>query len=282
MFSAIRLMALGIALALVGSTEPPPAIASDRTCAQMEQFLRKGRIGTLHEIPKGITLPKRATIEYENEQHDAAIQTIDITKPINETPDGPELNFRDSWKYNVAGYELAKILELNMVPPYVERNAGGQQASFSWWVNDAMMESERVKKKIEPPDQDAWNKQMYAVRVFHELIYDTDPNLTNLLITKDWQIWIIDSTRAFRLMRDLRRPKNLVQCDRKLLARIRGLDKNTLKAKLSRWLTDREIDGLVARAAKITEFFDRQIAAQGEAAVLYDLPRASQACGVGL
>jgi hypothetical protein len=123
---------------------------------------------------------------------------------------------------------------------------------------------------------------MYAVRVFHELIYDTDPNLTNLLITKDWQLWIIDCSRAFRMMKELRNSKNLTQCDRKLLARIRGLDKNTLKPKLSRWLTDREIDGLVARAAKIAAFFDREVAAKGEAAVLYDLPRTSQACGVGL
>ena len=34
---------------------------------------------------------------------------------------GTELNFRDTWKFNVAGYELAKMLQLNMVPPYVER-----------------------------------------------------------------------------------------------------------------------------------------------------------------
>ena len=278
MVGAIRPVALALGLALAGCAQESPG----RTCAQMEQFLRKGRIGTLHDIPKGSTLPKRAAIEYDGATHDAAIQTVDVTKPVNETADGPELNFRDSWKYNVAGYELAKMIELNMVPPYVERNAGGQAGSFSWWVNDAMMEAERLRKKIDPPDQDAWNKQIYAVRVFHELIYDTDPNMTNLLITKDWQIWIIDFTRAFRMMKDLRNAKNLTQCDRKMLARIRGLDKNSLKPKLSRWLTGPEIDGLAARAAKIAEHFDREIASHGEAAVLYDLPRASQACGVGL
>ena len=280
---AIRPVALGLGLALVGSAQQSSGTPPGRTCAQMEQFLRKGRIGTLHEIPKGTTLPKRATIDYENASHDAAIQTVDVTKPFNETADGTELNFRDSWKYNVAGYELAKMLELNMVPPYIERSAGGQTGSFSWWVEGTMMESERIRKKIDPPDQDAWNKQIHAVRVFHELIYDTDPNMTNLLITKeDWQIWIIDFTRAFRMMKDLRHPRNLTQCDRKLLARIRGLDKSGVKTKLSRWLTGPEIDGLIARAAKIAEHFDREIAAQGEAAVLYDLPRASQACGVGL
>ena len=129
---------------------------------------------------------------------------------------------------------------------------------------------------------DSWNKQMYAVRVWHELTYDTDPNLTNLLITKDWQLWIIDFTRAFRLFKDVRERKNLVQCDRRLLAKLRTLDKDQLKEKLSRWLTKSEIDALAARAVKITEFFDKEVAAKGEGAVLYDFPRTQQACGTGL
>ena len=113
------------------------------------------------------------------------------------------------------------------------------------------------------------------------LIYDTDPNLTNLLITKDWQLWIIDFTRAFRLYKELREPRNLVQCDRKLLAKLRSLDRNMLKEKLSRWLTNAEIDGIVIRAGIIAGFFDKKTA-RGEDSVLYDFPRSQQACGAGL
>jgi hypothetical protein len=114
------------------------------------------------------------------------------------------------------------------------------------------------------------------------LIYDTDPNLTNLLVTKDWQLWIIDFTRAFRLHKDLRDPQDLVQCDRKLLAKIRALDKDTLNQKLSHYLRTSEIGAMVARAAKITEFFDKEVAAKGEGAVLYEFSRTSQPCGAGL
>jgi hypothetical protein len=248
----------------------------------MEEFLREGKIGRQKNIPKGITLPTRATLEYNGVQHDAAVQTVNIAKTSFQTVKGTELNFKDYWGYNVAGYELAKILELNMVPPYVERKVGGTSASLSWWINDAMMESDRKSRNMEPPDLDSWNKQMYAVRVWHQLIFDTDPNLTNVLITKDWQIWIIDCSRAFRMNKNLRDPKDLVQCDRKLLAKLRALDKDVLKEKLSHWLTKSEIEGLVARAAKIVEFFDKETAAKGEGAVLYDIPRTSQACGTGL
>jgi len=260
----------------------PAAWAENLTCSEMEEFMRLGKIVQKKDIPKGITLPTRATLEYNGRRHDAAVQTVDISKASYQTAKGTELNFRDFWGYNVAGYELAKILELNMVPPYVARNVGGNQAALSWWIDDSMMEIDRKNRKMDPPDLDSWNKQMYAVRVWHQLIFDTDPNLTNLLITKDWQIWIIDFTRAFRLRKDLRDPKDLVQCDRKLLAKLRTLDKDELNQKLSHWLNKSEIDALVARAAKIVNFFDKEVAAKGEGAVLYDFPRTSQACGTGL
>lgn len=271
------------ALALAGVLSCwPVASAQSLTCAQMEEFLRLGKIGQQKSIPKGITLPTRAKLEYNGVEHDAAVQTVNIAKPSFQTSKGTELNFKDYWGYNVAGYELAKMLELNMLPVYVERKVGGQQASLSWWVNDSMMEIDRKNRNMEPPDLDSWNKQMYAVRVWHQLIYDTDPNLTNILIAKDWQIWIIDCTRAFRTHKDLRDTKDLVQCDRKLLAKLRTLDKDMLKEKLSRWLTKTEIEALAARSAKIVEFFDKETAAKGEGAVLYDFPRTSQACGTGL
>ena len=260
----------------------PPASAQSLTCSQIEEFLRLGKIGQQKNIPKGITLPTRATLEYNGVQHDAAVQTVNIAKPSFQTTKGTELNFKDYWGYNVAGYELAKILELNMVPPYVARKVHGQDASVSWWVNDSMMEIDRKNRHMEPPDLDSWNKQMYAVRVWHQLIYDTDPNLTNILISKDWQIWIIDCSRAFRLSKDLRDPKDLVQCDRRLLAKLRTLDKDMLKEKLSHWLTNSEIQALAVRAVKIVDFFDKETAAKGEGAVLYDIPRTSQACGTGL
>lgn len=280
---AIRALAVSLlTLACSLVSRPATAEVQSLTCAEMEEFLRLGTIGAQRSIPKGITQPRRAPVEYKGMKHDAAIQSIDISKTSYQTARGTELNFRDSWKYNVAGYELAKILELNMVPPYVERPVAGQPGSLSWWVDDAMMELDRKQHNLAVPDTEPWNQQMYAVRVWHELIYDTDPNLTNLLITKNWQLWIIDFTRAFRLYKEIGDPKNLVQCDRKLLAKLRALDRDLLRAKLSRWLTKSEIDALVARAGKIVAFFDKAVAAKGEGAVLYDFPRSQQACGVGL
>jgi len=67
-----------------------------------------------------------------------------------------------------------------------------------------------------------------------------------------------------------------------LLAHLRTLDASMLRGKLSPWLTKSEVNCLVARACKIVSFFDKEAAAKGEDAVLYDFPRSQQACGAGL
>ena len=121
-----------------------------------------------------------------------------------------------------------------------------------------------------------------AARIFHELIADTDFNMTNVLITKDWRIWMIDFSRAFRTTTTVNNPKELTRADRTLLTRMRELTLDGVQQALGRWLTKSEIEGLMARRAQIVQFFDNAIAAKGEAAVLYDLPRTSETCGAGL
>ena len=155
------------------------------------------------------TAPSRALLDNGTLQHEASIQTVDIKKTTFEGSRDTELNFRDAWQVNVAGYELAKMLRLNMVPPYVERRVAGKDASVSWWINDAMMEKDRFQKKIQPPQPMKWNEQLYAARIFHELIADTDFNMTNILIAKDWRIWMIDFSRAFRMTKTIINPKQL-------------------------------------------------------------------------
>jgi len=103
---------------------------------------------------------------------------------------GTELNFVDSYKYNIAAYELAELIGMDdMVPVYVERKWEGNTGSLSWWLPVKMDEVERHKQKLTAPDADAWNNQMYKVRVFDQLVADTDVNLTNVLIGENWQIW---------------------------------------------------------------------------------------------
>ena len=242
------------------------------TDEQIEKFLQNGKIVSLKAINAGITNTHRAKLIEGEFEHDAHVQCINESKATFQGTQGSEINFRDTWEFNVAGYRLGRILGLDdMIPMSVERKVNGNSCAVTWWLDNSMMETDRIKKKFSAPDGDKWNLEMYVVRVFDQLIYNTDRNLTNLMIDPEWRIWMIDHTRAFRLYTSLKEKKNLVRCDRKLLEHLRALDVEKLKT-LKPYVNDGEIKGLLARSKLIVKFFDDEVKQKGEEAVLYDRP----------
>jgi hypothetical protein len=248
----------------VAADEPTP------TKEQIKQFLMTAKVVNSREAAKGITHTQRLTLSDGTITHDASFQSIDEHKPVKQLAMGTELNFVDSYKYNIAAYTLAELIGMdNMLPVYVERKWKGETGSLSWWLPVKMDEAERHKQKLTAPDADAWNNQMYKIRVFDQLVSDSDPNLTNVLIGENWQIWRIDFTRAFRFNKDVKEPKDLVRCDRQLLEKLKALDGNELTEKTKKYLTKDEVKAVMARRDKIVAQFQKMIAEKGENEVLY-------------
>jgi hypothetical protein len=241
------------------------------TKEQIKQFLLTAKIVGSKPSKKGITHTSRLTLSDGTLTHDASFQPIDEHKTSITMANGRTVyNFVDSYKYNIAAYALAELVGMDdMVPVYVERKWNGNPGSLSWWLAVKMDEVERVQQKLEPPDPDAWDKQMYKLRVFDQLVYDDDPNLTNVLITEDWKIWRIDFSRAFRLYKDLRNPSDLVRCDRQLFEKLKTLDANELAGKTQHSLTKDEVKAVMARRDKIVAKFQTMISEKGESEVLY-------------
>jgi hypothetical protein len=253
------------AYSVVASDEPN--LSKD----QIKQFLLNAKVVSSRHTSKGITSPWRLTLTDGTLTHDARFQTINEHKTEMKSSTGrTEFNFVDSYKYDIAAYVLAELLGLDdMLPVTVERKWGGNSGALSWWLPVKMDEVERHKQKLTSPDADAWNNQMYKIRVFDQLIYDTDANLTNVLIGPDWKIWRIDFTRAFRLYKELRDPKDLVRCDRHLLEKLKALDANELSERTKQYLTKEEVKGVMARRDKIVAYFQKLISEKGESEVLY-------------
>jgi len=241
------------------------------TKEQVKQFLQTAEVIKSKPSSKGITHPWRLTLSNGAITHDASFQSIDEHKSEMKLASGKvEIDFVDSYKYNIAAYQLAELVGLDdMLPVYVERKWQGKTGSLSWWLPAKMDDVERVEKKIEPPDPDKWNKQMYRIRVFDELVYDTDPNLTNVLIGEDWTVWRVDLSRAFRKNKDLRAPKNLVKCDRQLLEKLKALKADELAGETKGYLTKDEVNAVMARRDKIVATFQSLIAEKGEKEILY-------------
>ena len=247
------------------------AMAADVSLEQKEQFLLTARVVEQKGLSMGVTNSSKATMADGTLTHAAHVQTINESKSTYTTVRGTELNFRDSYKYNVAAYELAKMLDLtHMVPPSVERRISGNQAALTWWVDDVQMtELDRFKKKLSAPDQNRWNKQMNVVHAFDQLIYNTDRNLGNLVITNQWDIWMIDHTRAFRMASKCNNLKMVRHIDRELLEKMRALDAKAVYSRLSKYLTKPEISGLLARRDELVRYIDGMISERGEEAVLF-------------
>ena len=138
------------------------------------------------------------------------------------------------------------------------------------WVEGTLMETERLKRGLTPTDLEYWNRQMFKVRLFHNLTCNTDFNNTgNILSDPDSRIYLIDHSRAFRTTKKLISEGDLRRFSRSLLEGLRGLDKKVLDEKLGRWLSKRQIEGLLARRDLLLQRAERLVAGGDPAAVLY-------------
>jgi hypothetical protein len=248
------------------------AQAQTLTREQMAEFLSTARIVSARDIPKGVTQPVRLTLTDGTMTHDAAFSTIDERIGIMRFKTGRvELDFVDSYKHNVAAYRLAVLLGMDdMMPVTVERSWKRQAGSLAWWLDAEWDEEERRKQKLNPPDPVAWGRQVARMRVFAQLVADTDRNLGNMLISRDWKLWMIDFTRAFRRTHDLQEPSGLTRCERQLLARMRALTTEQVREALHPYVGGAEVDAVIARRDSIVAFFEKRAAERGDASAYYD------------
>jgi len=146
----------------------------------------------------------------------------------------------------------------DMIPPSVARYHAGHAAAWTWWVENVLMdEGERLKKNTTGPDKDKGARQTLIMRVFEQLIANTERNVGNILYDKDWNLWLIDHTRAFRLQKELLKPEMLDKCDRQFLNALRGLNYEMLRAELSSCLQPSEIRAILKRRDVIVAHFDK-------------------------
>lgn len=246
-----------------------PAAAAPATDAEIEKFLKDARVGRTRSAGKGVTNSLRVTLTDGLLTHDAHIQVIDERKATGPSAKGTELNFRDSWAFNVAAYRIDRLIGLNLVPVSVERDWRGKSGAYTWWVDDVLMdEGERLKKKIQPPDPASWTQTMQLVRIFDQLIMNVDRNMGNLVITKDWRVWAIDHTRAFRLHKTLSKPESVTRCDRQVLEGLKALNASVLEREVGKYLTGWEREALLARRDAIVAIIEK-----GGPGMLFDRKR---------
>ena len=241
------------------------------TTAEMETFLLKARITDKRDAGAGVTGSLRVTLSDGKVTHDAHVQSVDIAKPVFEAGDHTELNFKDTYRFNIAAYRLARLLEINTVPMSVERNVDGKSAAVTWWVDDVKMsEKDRLAKQTMGPNPLRTSNQIQLMHIWDELIQNRDRNMGNILWTSDWTMWMIDHTRAFRLGKDLLKPEDLTRCDRALLTRLKALTDDSIEKAVGDSLMKGERQAVLERRDRIVKIIEDRAKRVGEGAVLFN------------
>lgn len=248
--------------------DPAPALSA----AEMEAFLLEAELTDIRDAGAGVTGSQRASASDGRLTHDVHIQSVDIRRSRFVARGARvELNFRDSYLYNIAAYRLAVLLGIDNVPMSVLRRVDGRPAAVTWWVDDvAMTEGERVDQRAMGPDPARTSRQFYTQYVFDELIQNRDRNRGNTLWTTDWKMWLIDHTRAFRQDVELTKPDQLQRIDRELLDALRVLTAEAVDAALGDVLSGGERSSVMRRRDLLLQHFDDRIARFGERGVVLD------------
>jgi hypothetical protein len=252
----------------IGPDGQPLPFKSD---AELLDFLRTAKVRGIKDIGTGITNPKKMKLVKDGIVANAVYRDVSEDKIRASIGGSTEMFFRDEATFEPAAYEFSLVVGLPWVPPAIKRSYGATDGSVQVWLEGVTQYTDIQKKNIEPPDRIRWSKQLHVMRVFDNLVYNTDRNQGNMLVDKHWRLWLIDHTRAFRRQEDLRTPDLLIQCDRGFLERLRNLNENLVREKMKKYLRSAEIDALFVRRRKIVEHFDQLIRERGETLVLFNL-----------
>ncbi|HEY2433986.1 MAG TPA: hypothetical protein VGI12_15030 [Vicinamibacterales bacterium] len=243
-----------LALCLVAASQG----ASVRTWigreATIEAHLAGAGVVRLEDVGTGVTRPRRAFL-------DPPEPVASLTWKV--VPPGYNRGHWESYKSEIAAYELDRLLELEMVPPAVEREIGGETGAAIMWV-DGVKSVKQTGGRV--PSEPIWGQAVRRMQMFDNFIGNPDRNAGNILIGRPGELILIDHSRAFVTADRL--PFAFDRVDATLWERMSAVTREELAGRLGRWLDGRAIDAMLARRAAMAARVDKLIRKKGRAVVI--------------
>jgi hypothetical protein len=224
--------------------------------AAIEEFMRTAEILKMEDVPIGVTKPRRAVFAPGGPVGRAAWKAL---QPSYRS------GYRESYKAEIAGYLLDRMLDMHMVPPVVERKIGNPGAMVYWIENIKPWDKNKPPAGPEPN----WSRQVSRMKMFDQLIANIDRNAGNILYDGDWHIFLIDHSRAFIEKKDLKGLQAPSRIDKALWTKMDALTAESLQAALGAWLSAKEIEALLARRDRMREAINKSVATNGAANVFF-------------
>jgi len=239
---------------------------------ELEEFLKTAEITEHGDIGEGVTKPTWLLLK----KGDMEI------KGAWKNPRGMRQGHLEGWQYEIAAYEMDKLLELYMVPPTVERKFRRKRGSLQLWVDKGYSELEIMEQNIKVPRSklDNKSKMKYLARAFDSLIGNDDRTQQNILYTKDWRMILIDHSRAFRSGRkytkNLMYGKNGIKGEmlfkrlpRAFVEKVKELNFKKIQEAVGSYLKKKEINAILTRKKLLLKEIEEMIKEKGEDKVLY-------------
>ncbi len=235
-------------------------------------FLRTATVLEIESIPEGVTKPQKVLLERDGVRANAAFRYHHEEGRNVKLQDGTtRMFFLDSYRNEVAAYELSRLLDMRNVPPAILREVDGKDGSLQIWIQGGLTQKKKQAESIAMPSAlvSSSNRHVADMDVFDNLINNTDRNAGNILWGPDWNLWLIDHTRAFDRSPELIRPEKVTRCSRPLFEALERLDEALLRERLDPYLGTFEIRGVLARRDKLLKKLRQEIERRGEDAVLF-------------
>lgn len=240
--------------------------------AKWEEFLKMAEIIDAKEIGTGLNKPFRLFLKKGDEENSGCWKN----------PRGKKQGRIEGWQYEIAAYEIDKLLELNMIAPTVERRYKGKAGSLQLWCVYEHTLLDVMEDKIPMPQEkiDHLNKMKYVARAFDSLIANDDRTQENVFYTKDWRMLLPDHSQSFRsgkkyenqLMfgkNGIEGTKLIRQLPRAFVEKIKALDFDAIKKAVGPYLEDKEIKAVLKRKELLLKEIAEMIKEKGEDKVLY-------------
>lgn len=240
--------------------QPPQATpaASVRTWlgheAQIEAQLKSAEVTTIEHIGTGVTHPRRAYLKPSEPVESAAWKVL---------PPGKRGGYWESYKSEIAAYELDKLLQMKMVPPAVERQIDADTGAAVMWLQGIRSVKEMGGKV---PTGSIWGKPIRQMLMFDNLIANPDRNAGNILVGPPGELVLIDHSRAF--LTDKKLLSKVERVDGELWDRMKLLTREDLARALRPWIDDEAIDAIIERRNRMAEAIDKLVAKKGQAIVI--------------
>ena len=252
---------LSCSLLLVPAATSPVAAQAAATASaktwldsrgEIEAFIKSADVVGMEELSVGVTRPRRAKLAPGGLVESVAWKVL---------PPGRSSGYWESYKSEIAAYELDKLLGLDMVPPTVEKRVKGDLGAAVMWCSGTRSFKEMGGVPT-PPGRyvGEWVRQLAKAKMFDNLIGNLDPNMGNWLVDPSWNLILIDHTRAFTTDKGMVH-KKMDHVDGPLWEKMKGLTLETLTAATGQWIGEREIKAILQRRDRMHADFEKQAAA---------------------